>query len=183
MKPEYLALNPFHTVPTLDDNGFILLESRAIMSYLVDAHSTRTELYPKDAKIRAKIDNYLFFEATTLTARILAVTVPIMFAGETKVPKDKKKRIYDAFEYLNNELKGRQWIADTPNFTIADISIATIMSSILESGADISHLDNLNAWYARCGNTIPFWEENIKGSKIFASRIVNSIEDSLDYEQ
>lgn len=183
MKPNYLALNPLHTVPTLDDNGFVLSESRAIMSYLVDAHSTREELYPKDHKTRAKIDNYLYFEATTLTARVLAVAGPIMFGGEKQVPQDKKTKLYDAFEYLNDELKGRQWIADTPNYTIADISIGTIMSSILESGADISHLDYLSGWYARCGNTIPHWEENIKGAQMFASRVLSNIEGSLKHDQ
>jgi len=36
--PDYLALNPFGQVPTIDDNGTILGDSNAILTYLVDAY-------------------------------------------------------------------------------------------------------------------------------------------------
>lgn len=175
--PEFLEINPLHTLPVLDDDGFRLNESRAIMQYLVDVKSDREELYPKDPQIRAKINNFLFFDATVLVPRILAICAPIIFEGETTVPADKKQKMYDAFEYLNSELMDKNWMVEGESFTIADISMSSIIASAIEAGADISHLGNLAGWYERCGLEIPFWDENISGAKIFASLVLKNIDE------
>jgi glutathione S-transferase len=47
-KPDFLALNPNGRVPVLDDDGFILTESHAIMQYLADGTPGQT-VYPEDA--------------------------------------------------------------------------------------------------------------------------------------
>ena len=36
LKPEYLAINPMHNIPTMVDGDFCLNESRAIATYLVN---------------------------------------------------------------------------------------------------------------------------------------------------
>jgi glutathione S-transferase len=67
-KPEFRALNPRGRVPTIDDNGFILYESNAIVEYLDEAYAARGPLlFPGDARQRAivrrlicEIDNYLY---------------------------------------------------------------------------------------------------------------------------
>lgn len=59
-------MNPQHTVPTIVDEGFVLSESRAIMTYLVDKYAPGNELYPRDLQKRAIINRLLYFDAGTL---------------------------------------------------------------------------------------------------------------------
>lgn len=66
-KPEFVALNPRHRVPTIDDGGFVLYESNAIVEYLEDAYpKSGGPLFPGDARQRAlvrrlvcEVDNYV----------------------------------------------------------------------------------------------------------------------------
>jgi glutathione S-transferase len=76
LKPEYLKLNPQHTVPTLvDDDGFAIWDSHAIMTYLVSKYAKNDSLYPKDLKKRAIVDQRLHFESGVFFARLLGITV------------------------------------------------------------------------------------------------------------
>ena len=53
-KPEFLALNPRHRVPTIVDGDFVLYESNAIVEYLDEAYPGRgAPLFPGDARRRA----------------------------------------------------------------------------------------------------------------------------------
>ena len=65
-KPEFVALNPRHRVPTIVDGDFVLYESSAIVEYLEDAYPGRgAPLFPATVRERAlvrrlicEIDNY-----------------------------------------------------------------------------------------------------------------------------
>ena len=55
-KPEFVALNPRHRVPTIVDGDFVLYESNAIVEYLEEAYPGRgAPLFPGDAKRRALV--------------------------------------------------------------------------------------------------------------------------------
>jgi glutathione S-transferase len=55
-KPEFVALNPRHRVPTIVDGDFVLYESNAIVEYLDDAYRGKgATLFPGDARQRATV--------------------------------------------------------------------------------------------------------------------------------
>ena len=56
-KPPYLAINPNHMVPVLEDGDFRLTESSAIIKYLADKINSPT--YPKDLRKRAKVNEVM----------------------------------------------------------------------------------------------------------------------------
>src|SRR5579871_2294335 len=57
-EPSYRALNPYGRVPTLEEDGFVLYESTAILNYLEATHPTPA-LVPGDARGRALVDMHM----------------------------------------------------------------------------------------------------------------------------
>jgi len=56
-KEAYTSINPNRLVPLLDDDGFRLTESSAILKYLAD--KIGSPAYPKDLKARAKVNEMM----------------------------------------------------------------------------------------------------------------------------
>jgi len=52
--PDFVAVNPNGLVPVLNDDGFVLTESSAILKYL--AQKTNSPLYPDDLQERARVN-------------------------------------------------------------------------------------------------------------------------------
>jgi glutathione S-transferase len=73
--PNRFQINPFHTVPTLQDEDFTIWDSHAINAYLVDKHADDDSLYPKDLQKRAVVDQRLHFDSHVLSARLGAILV------------------------------------------------------------------------------------------------------------
>ena len=78
-----MQINPAHTVPVLVDDDLIITESRAIMSYLVDKLSPDHGLHPRDIKIRAKVDQFLYFDQGTLTPSSRKIYLPMVYQGSS----------------------------------------------------------------------------------------------------
>lgn len=64
-EPHYLGLNPNGLVPLLEDDGFVLWESNAIVRYLCARHAAGT-LYPEDLPARFVAEQWMDWQQTTL---------------------------------------------------------------------------------------------------------------------
>lgn len=171
MKEAYLEMNPQHTVPTLDDNGFILWESRAIMAYLVNAYGQSDTLYPAEPRQRALVDQQLYFDQGTLFSRYLAVYNPMTYNKDEPRDESKVAKIVEAIGYFNSSLQGRKFAAGD-NLTIADISIAVTFSNLEALGHDFSQFPNVQSWFEKTKAALePFGykEINVVGAQMIAS--------------
>ena len=63
-KEPYASLNPSRLVPMLDDDGFRLTESSAILKYLAEKYDSPA--YPKDLKKRARVNEVMDWTNTQL---------------------------------------------------------------------------------------------------------------------
>lgn len=101
-KPEFIALNPRHRVPTLTDGDFVIYESNAVVAYLDAAYPGRgSPLFPGDARMQAtvwrlimEVDNY-----------VQKATDPIVdYAFSTKPEDRDAQKLADARKAMSEEL-------------------------------------------------------------------------------
>nr|CAH7731540.1 unnamed protein product [Callosobruchus chinensis] len=93
LTPEYLKMNPLHTVPTLKDGDFVVFDSHAINSYLVDKYGKDDSLYPKDLQKRATVNQRLFFDCGVLFPNLGAIVVSVLRENAKTVSKDKADNV------------------------------------------------------------------------------------------
>ncbi|XP_057657193.1 glutathione S-transferase D7-like [Diorhabda carinulata] len=151
-KPEFIKVNPLHTIPTINDDGFVLSESNAILKYLVDQYGKDDKLFPKDNKKGAIVNQMLNFGSSTLLPRFAATHFALMMGGT--VDEQDKEKLKEAFDYLNNFLKESKWLAGE-NMTVADIAIHSILGNIVAAGIyDLQNYPNLWQWFERTKNAL-----------------------------
>ena len=121
--PEFLKLNPNAQVPVLIDEGFVLWESNAILSYLAHKHGA---FVPADPKGRALVDQWLFWQLGELNpAWGYAVNALLRrnpaYSDEGRVA-ESVARWTKMLGILDAQLTKQSYVAGE-SFTIADIAI------------------------------------------------------------
>lgn len=66
LQEAFAKINPQHTLPTVVDGDFTIWDSHAVSTYLIGKYAKNDSLYPKDLKVRSKIDQRLHFEGSVL---------------------------------------------------------------------------------------------------------------------
>jgi len=170
--PQFLKMNPQHTIPTLDDNGFYMNESRAMMQYLANKYGKDNDkLYPKDPEARAKVDMRLYFDMGTLYHRYGDAYYPVIF-GKAPVDPEKKEKLDEALGFLEEYIRREGGYAAGNHMTIADFSLAASLSTIDATGHDFSKFAELTKYYKKLqGEVADYQELNQKGIDEFVAWI------------
>ncbi|MBU6282430.1 glutathione S-transferase family protein [bacterium] len=112
-KPAYLALNPYGRVPTLEEDGFVLWESTAILSYLEATHP-EPALVPADARGRALVDMHMKLCDIQLARQTGLIIFPKRFLPrerwDEKAMAQAKKEIERHLEIVEKQISGREWM-------------------------------------------------------------------------
>uniref|UniRef100_A0A1I8P9V2 Uncharacterized protein n=1 Tax=Stomoxys calcitrans TaxID=35570 RepID=A0A1I8P9V2_STOCA len=162
LKPEFLKINPQHTIPTLVDDGFAIWESRPIMIYLVEKYGKEDDpLYPSCPQQRAVINQRLYFDMGSLYKSFAEYFYPQV---KEKKPADPEmfKKFEAAMEFLDLFLSTSKYVAGD-NMTLADLSILATVSTIEIAQIDFSKYEHLSKWYAGIKDTAPGADENWAG--------------------
>lgn len=164
LTPEFLKVNPQHTIPTLVDNDFVLWESRAILTYLVEKYGKNDSLYPKDPQKRAVINQRLFFDMGTLYQRFSDYFIPQLRLGQPADP-EKFKKLEEAVELFEKLLENHKYAAGE-NISIADYALLASFSTFVTAEVDYARFANITRWYDLCGQTLHGIEINDEGIEV-----------------
>lgn len=142
------AVSPFKQVPVIDDNGYILTESGAILLYLAEKSQ---KLIPSDLQGRAQVYRWLI----TSLNNIEPFALPVFFAdlqGEEshhgKLRSWHVEILERFFPTIDQTLKTQPFITGA-DFTVADIILTCVLREIRKTEI-LGKYPNLEKYRLNC---------------------------------
>lgn len=149
--PEYLAMNPTGLVPTVNDGGFVLWESHAIVRYLSRKHGLGT-LCPKDDTAAADADRWMEWYSTTLWNNLRPVFWNLVRVApdkrDMKAVEDGRSKMADNLNMVEANLSSRTFVAGN-TLTMGDIPMGVAVHRWFNLSIERPDLPRLAAYYER----------------------------------
>jgi glutathione S-transferase len=167
----YSRISPFHQAPVIDDDGFIVAESAAVVLYLAEKAG---KLIPGDVQGRTRVVQWCFAATSTVEPTLVCLDVFDIFdsgkdAHELKA--DVRKIAARFLGDVERRLEGREWIACV-DFTAADIMMAGVLRGIRKTNL-MDPFPRMKAYYERC-QARPAWQRTLG---LYAERLGVSVDD------
>jgi glutathione S-transferase len=145
--PEFLQINPNGRTPVLEDNGFILAESNAILAYLAKG----TKFLPEDRKKFAHVFQWMFFEQYShepfiATSRFWLQHKPDS-PEKTALLASKRDGGWSALRVMEEHLTKNDFFVG--NYSIADIALFGYTHVSHEGGFPLDNFPRIRAWIER----------------------------------
>ena len=156
--PAYSRLSCFHQVPVIDDDGFIVGESGAVLLYIAEKAG---KLIPADFAGRTRVVQWCFAALATVERPLFEIQMIDGGMGGEGARERRAALVKQAgrwFDGLERRLDGREWIA-CAEFTVADILLATVLRQVGKTDL-IEPYPRLKAYYARA-LARPAWQRTL----------------------
>ena len=153
----FSRISPFRQVPVIDDDGFVVAESAAIVLYLAEKAGT---LIPNDVQGRTRVVQWCFAAVGTVDPTLTALDfVEIFDSGNDKLKNEVRNLAHRWLGDVERRLEDRAWIA-CAEFTVADIMMAGILRNIRKTDL-MDPFPKLKAYFERC-QARPAWQRTLE---------------------
>ncbi|MBA2747173.1 MAG: glutathione S-transferase family protein [Tatlockia sp.] len=147
-QPDFIALNPFHYIPVLVDDGFRVIESLAILDYL-DAKYPNPAMLPTEAQqlaivrmVEMVITNEFAPAISPLFMQLLGIE-----CDEAKL-EEARQKLATGLSFLENLLGDCSYYGGE-RLSLADIFAGTVISSLHYFNVSLDNYPLLSAWCDR----------------------------------
>jgi GST-like protein len=151
MTAEFMALNPNHKIPVLEDDGQVIWESGAILLHLGERHDPDGLILPKDAKTRMDAIQYAFFQTGGVGPNLGRLGAALRKEGEKNVEmiqifSEEISRLMGVIDRILED--GREYLAGP--YSIGDIMHFPWLQIMKNIGSkEILDRERVSNWLAR----------------------------------
>ena len=154
--PEFAKINPLNMIPAIDDNGWKMGESEAIIKYLMNSRKVGQEYYPSDPKVRALVDRYLPYHHSMFRpaiAKYFVVTYKYLkpYSHNTESLDEVRPNVEATCKKFEEVfIKDQKYIAGDV-FTIADLLAVNELTQLYyATDFDFNKVPVTKAYIERC---------------------------------
>lgn len=178
-KPEFIQKNPLHTVPLLEEDGFLLADSHAIITYLTSKYGAdkRAVLYPVDLRTRAIVDQRFFFDATIAFPKIRDIVMSIVKNKQPGPSPQQKSDVNEVYAFVEKYLERSAYLAGE-HLTLADISVVATVSSLDKLVPVEAKYERLREWWSTLQEKDWYQAANVPGLEMFGGAMKKFIENN-----
>lgn len=151
-EPNYRAMNPNGRVPVIEDDGFVLWESNAIVRYLVAKHGQGTPWLSIDLQRRASADRWMDWMTSTVAGPFRD-----LFWGILRTPPEQQdwvsinaanKTVAELLAMADHTLASQPYLSGD-EVGMGDIPLGCFAYAWFEMPIERAPLPHLQAWYER----------------------------------
>lgn len=145
-QPEYLAKNPMGQVPVIEDDGFTLADSNAILVYLASRYDPEGRWYPDPPRLRGEIQRWLSLAAGELKAGPADARLVTVFGA----PLDHERALATGHRVLavvEDRLADHRALVGA-GFTVADVALYSYIAHAPEGGISLDGYPHIRRWLA-----------------------------------
>ncbi len=164
-QPWYLAMNPNGVVPTIDDGGYVLWESNAIVRYLAASYGP-AGFWPTDAKLRGHAERWMDWQLSVIQSGMTTMFWGLIrTSAETRdLAAIEAARLATGrlWARLDAHLASTRYVAGD-HFSVGDIPVGAMVYRWLNlplERADLPAMPHLRRWYERLAQR-PAYQQHV----------------------